>query len=243
MTELPRPTAIRLSVSFAQAVYRGSHEVEGVRAELSTDQGWPSLLETGRIALLVDPDARIVEQARPDVLVDAIMAKRNTGTARAPRRAVIALGPGFTAGGDADAVIETMRGHELGRVIRQGTAAANTGLPGDIAGRSADRVLRAPSDGWVTHEARVGDIVARGQVVLMVGDQEVSAPFDGCLRGLIDESVPVTRGMKIGDVDPRGDARFVRQVSDKAHAVGRAALEAALTVGRERGLLRVEGTV
>jgi xanthine dehydrogenase accessory factor len=171
------------------------------------------------------------------VIVDAIMAKSNLGTARVEGSVVIALGPGFVAGTEVDAVVETARGHELGRVIREGSARADTGAPGEIAGRSSERVLRAPHDGRVTLARNIGDLVAVGETVLRVGDTPVPAPFDGCLRGAISDQVLVTRGMKIGDVDPRGRPEFVHAVSDKARAVGRAALEAALAICRERGLL------
>lgn len=239
MTELPQPVAIRLSVSFADAVYRGSHVVEGLRAELAHGESWRSVVESGNVALLIDPRATILEHAAADVILDAVMAKANTGTTRAENSVVIALGPGFIAGRDVDAVVETMRGHELGRIIRDGSARPDTGTPGDIGGRSADRVLRAPKDGRVALLKRIGDLVARDEVLMHVEGVPVTAPFDGCLRGLISERVIVSRGMKIGDVDPRGDPGFIHLVSDKAHAVGRAALEAALWIGRERGLFEL----
>jgi xanthine dehydrogenase accessory factor len=246
MTELPQPTAIRLTVSFAQAVYAGSCAVEGVLGRLATMESWRSVVEAGNIAVLVDPVAAVLAQAPAVVVVDAVMAKANTGTTRMGKAVVIALGPGFTAGGeldrgDADAVIETARGHDLGRIIRAGSASPNTGTPGEIGGSTSDRVLRAPRDGRVTREKQIGEMVAAGDIVMRVDGQPVVAPIGGCLRGCIAEAVPVRAGMKIGDVDPRGDARFAHVVSDKARAVGRAALEAALVIGRERGLFRVTG--
>ena len=239
MTELPRPTAIRLTVSFAAAVFQGSHVVEGVKAELASPDGWQGVLEAGAVAVLVDPQGEVLRVFAPSVVVDAILAKRNTGTRRVPGAVVIALGPGFTAGVDADVVIETARGHELGRVIRAGRAREDTGVPGDIGGRTTDRVLRAPSDGTVEHVRRIGDLVVQGEVLMRVGGAPVPAPFDGCLRGEIAEGIAVSRGMKIGDVDPRGETAYVHSVSDKARAVGRAALEAALSLGRERGLFQL----
>jgi xanthine dehydrogenase accessory factor len=239
MTELAQPTAIRLTVSFAEAVYAGSQVVEGARAELATMESWPSVLKAGSVAVIVDPGASILAGADAAVIVDAVMAKTNTGTGRKDGAVVIALGPGFTAGRDVDAVIETNRGHELGRIIREGSASLDTGTPGEIGGRTSERVLRAPRDGRVSHHARIGDMVAEGDVVMRVEGQTVIAPFSGCLRGRISDAVRVRKGMKIGDVDPRGEARFVNVVSDKARAVGRAALEAALWIGRERGVLRV----
>jgi xanthine dehydrogenase accessory factor len=239
MTELPHPVAIRLTVSFAEAVYAGTHSVEGVKAQLTTMEGWQPVMDEGTIAVLVDPQCAVLERADAAVIVDAIMAKTNTGSTRKDGAVVIALGPGFTAGSDVDAVIETMRGHELGRIIREGSARRDTGTPGDIGGRTSDRVLRAPRDGRVTSERRIGDMVSQGEVVMRVEDQPVIATISGCLRGCISDEVHVRKGMKIGDVDPRGDARFVHVVSDKARAVGSAALEAALLIGRERGVLRV----
>ena len=239
MTELACPTAIRLSVSFAAAVYEGSQQVEGVRAELASAQDWRRVTEAGDVAVIVDPAASRAREAAPRVIVDAVMAKTNLGTSLSPTAVVVALGPGFTAGTDADAVIETARGHALGRIIRNGSASADTGVPGDIAGRSMERVIRAPADGRVTLVRRVGDLVRAGEVLMRVEGLAVRAPFDGCLRGAISEKAPVHRGMKIGDVDPRGASEYVHTVSDKARAVGRAAVEAALAIGRERGLFQV----
>ena len=239
MTELPEPTAIRLSVSFAEAVYSRHHTVESIRAQLADPEGWESILDAGSIAVVVDPEARVCAASRPDVVVDAIMAKRNTGTTLRQGAIVIGLGPGFSAGIDVDAVIETMRGHELGRILRQGSALADTGVPGAVGGKTAERVLRAPADGRVTCRRRIGDLVKAGDPVMSVVGVTVSAPFDGCIRGLVHDGLLARRGMKIGDVDPRGDPRYVSLVSDKARALGRAVLEAALEIGRERGTLGV----
>ncbi len=239
MTELPQPIAIRLSVSFAQAVYEGSWTVEGVRADRAKAEDWPAVIAAGRVAVLIDPDALVLDRVTPAVVVDAIMAKRNTGSRRRQGSVVVALGPGFQAGEDIDAVIETERGHELGLIIRRGMAREDTGVPGEVGGRSGERVLRAPVSGRVVAKKRIGDSVRAGEVIARIGQASVSAPFDGCLRGLIHDGLVVKRGMKIGDVDPRGQARYASTVSDKARAVGRAALEAVLEIGRERGLLRL----
>jgi len=178
----------------------------------------------------------------PLVVVDAIMAKRNTGTTRRQHCAVIGLGPGLRAGDDVDAVIETERGHELGRIIREGTASQDSGVPGEIGGRGMERVLRAPADGTVVTMKVIGDLVKKGEPVTRVGEVMVAAPFDGCLRGLIHDGLFVRRGMKIGDVDPRGEVRYAATVSDKARALGRAVLEAALVIGREKGLLSLRAS-
>ena len=213
--------------------------MEGVRAERTDGEGWRAVVERGGVAVLVDPDAGILTRMSPVVVVDAIMAKSNTGTRRADGRVVIGLGPGFSAGADVDAVIETERGHELGRVIREGSARRDSGVPGEIGGHGAERVLRAPADGVARTLKQIGDLVTKGDPVMLVGEIAVVAPFDGCLRGLIHDGLAVRRGMKIGDVDPRGDTRYAATVSDKARAIGGAALEAALTLCRERGLLRL----
>jgi xanthine dehydrogenase accessory factor len=237
MTEIGEPTVIRRTVAFAEAVFLGSQTVEGVTAELATAEGAAAVLRAGRVAVIVDPLAEVRVGFAPDVIVDAILEKRNLGTRREHAPIVIGMGPGFTAGEDVHAVIETMRGHELGRLIREGSALANTGLPGSIGGRTGDRVLRAPVPGRVSLAKRIGDLVVRGETLMSVEGVPVSAPFDGCLRGLIHEGIRVPQGLKIGDIDPRGESRYCSMVSDKARALGRAVLEAVLVLGTERGVL------
>ncbi len=239
MTELPAPMAIRRTVSFAEAVFDGAQTVEGVSARRCDPSGLDDALGAGAIAVLVDPGSEIRHACRPVVAVDAILAKRNLGTTRDFAPIVIGLGPGFVAGADVDAVVETMRGHELGRIIFSGSARADTGVPGEIGSRTAERVLRAPVAGAVRHARRIGDAVEPGDIVLSVGSVAVPAPIAGCLRGLVREGIDVAEGTKVGDIDPRGDASYCSVVSDKARAVGRAALEAALVIGRARGLLAV----
>jgi xanthine dehydrogenase accessory factor len=173
MTELPRPLAVRRTVCFSQAVREGSALVEDVAATLVKDEAeMRDCLAGGRVAVFVDPEARIVKRFSPDALVDAVMAKRNTGTAIDDAPAVIALGPGFTAGLDCHAIIETMRGHTLGRVITGGSARPNTGVPGEIAGFAAERILRAPVDGVFEPLAAIGDRVKRGDPVALVRSAE-----------------------------------------------------------------------
>jgi xanthine dehydrogenase accessory factor len=236
MTELAEPTAVRLAVSCAAAVYEGSVEIDGVRAERATPGTWQEIDGRGCIAVLVDPAAAIVDAVGPVVLVDAVMAKRNTGTGRRDGAVVVALGPGFTAGVDADAVVETLRGPDMGRVIRSGTARADTGQPGEIGGRSTERVLRSPADGPLQALRRIGDVVKAGEPLFSVGGIVVVAPFDGCLRGLIHDACHVARGLKVGDLDPRGDPRTARSVSDKARAVGAAVVSAVADIMGERGM-------
>jgi xanthine dehydrogenase accessory factor len=240
MTEQPEPTAIRRTVSFAEAVFQGSQAVEGVSADLATEESAPVVLLKGRIAVVVDPESEIRKSFAPDVVVDAILAKKNLGTTRSFAPVVIGLGPGFIAGADVHAVIETMRGHELGRILYEGSAQPDTGVPGEILGRTSERILKAPAAGSVLLLNRIGDLVREGETVMTVGTMPVMAPLDGCVRGLIHEGLYVTAGLKIGDIDPRGQDSYAATISDKARALGRAALEAVLVLGRDKGILSLE---
>ncbi|MDO4581370.1 MAG: selenium-dependent molybdenum cofactor biosynthesis protein YqeB [Bacillota bacterium] len=229
MTDLPRPTAIRRSVAFCEAIIDGSAELEGIRAVLAADSGEArAIVARGEIAVLADAEALCVDGLAPQVVVDAILAKHNLGTSIKDAPLVIGLGPGFYAGRDCHAVIETMRGHDLGRVIWDGAAAANTGVPGEIAGYAAERLLRTPQSGVFRELARIGDIVEAGAVVAEVDGQPVRANIGGVLRGLLRSGVSVTANMKCGDVDPRGRVEYCRSVSDKARAIGGGVLEAIL---------------
>lgn len=228
MTEIERPTPVRRAVAFAEAVYDGTATVEGVRAvRTSTKDEVYAVLEAGHIPLLVDPEASCRSWLAPHVVVDAIIAKENLGTSKDDAPAVIACGPGFTAGRDCHAVIETMRGHDLGRVIWEGAAYPNTGVPGEIGGRGAERVLRAPVAGTFRAAASIGDMVQAGQVVGYADDEPIVAALDGVLRGLLRSGLRVTAGFKMGDVDPRAEREHCFTVSDKAMAVGGGVLEAA----------------
>jgi xanthine dehydrogenase accessory factor len=186
-----------------------------------------AIISQRKVAVLVDPAADCRHALEPALLVDAILAKRNLGTSIGDAPAVVALGPGFTAGKDVDAVIETMRGHTLGRVIYQGEAIPNTGIPGEIGGRGAERVIRAPREGVFMATATIGDIVEAGQVVGNVEGEFVTAAIPGVLRGLLRSGIRVTKGFKTGDVDPRAAPENCFTVSDKALAVGGGVLEAA----------------
>lgn len=228
MTEVPSPTAVRRAVTFSEAVFEGQVTVEGVRGTLAGDvNGVRRLIDQGDVAIIVDPEAIIRQELKPVLLVDAIVAKRNLGTSAGDAPAVVALGPGFLAGRDAHAVIETCRGHTLGRVITEGEALPNTGVPGEIGGRSAERVLRAPRDGVVRSDLRIGAQVLAHDVVARVDDLPVRAPLDGVLRGLLRPGSQVTRGMKLGDIDPRPSCDHCDLVSDKALAIAGGVLEAA----------------
>ena len=228
MTDLERPLAIRRSVAFCEAIRLGSVTVEGVTAQFADVEAVPALLAQGVIPVLADPEGRCIETLRPQVVVDAILAKRNLGTRITDAQVVIGIGPGFTAGVDCHAVVESMRGHTLGRAIYTGSALPNTNIPGLIGGFAGERVLRAPADG-VFHAVRsIGDRVCVGESVGHVAGAPMVCTIDGVLRGLIADGTQVHRGMKAGDVDPRGDASYCGLVSDKALAIGGGVLEAIL---------------
>lgn len=240
MTELPRPLTVRRAVSFAQAVFDGEHTVEGVTARLAVVEDVPDVLAANEIPVLIDPETDCLHEIGPTVLVDARVAKRNIDTSIDDAPLVLALGPGYTAGVDCHAVIETNRSHNLGRVIRRGTAEENTGDPGPLPGVPEDssRVLRASVSGRFIAFSRIGDRLPAGETIGVIqrpGGEEapVLAPFTGVVRGLIHESTPVNTGMKIGDMDPRAEAEHAFTVSDKSLAIGGGVLEAILTWMRE----------
>jgi xanthine dehydrogenase accessory factor len=229
MLEAAQPTVIRRSVAFAQAVFDGAATVEGLTARLVTSaQEALDVVDRGEIAVLVDPAAESLGTLRPGYLIDAILAKKNLGTRKDMAPITIALGPGFTAGEDCDAVIETNRGHRLGRVIFSGAAQPNTGIPGEIAGQSDQRVIRAPCAGTFHSRAKLGDLVQAGAVLAQIDDTPVTAALTGKLRGLLQDGLPVSAGFKIGDVDPRGAQADHLSASDKALAIGGGVLEAML---------------
>ncbi len=237
MTELKRPTMVRRAVSFAEAVYDGEFTVEGITARLVKDpDAAREALRDEVIPILIDPSAASVSSLEPAVLVDAIMAKQNTGTSMQDAPLVIALGPGFTAGVDCHAVIETNRGHWLGRVLWTGSAEADTRVPGTISGRKETRVLRSPADGTIELLTDVGALVTKDQTLAIVSGLPVLAPFDGALRGIIHTGLVVQADLKIGDVDPRGDLAYCYAISEKSLAIGGAVLEAILTRAERRFL-------
>ncbi len=231
ITEIARPTVIRRTVAFAAAVYDGQTTVEGVTAVLSKADDALAVVGRGAIPVLIDPRAACVDALRPAAVVDAIMAKANTGTALTDAPVVIGVGPGFTAGVDVRAVIETMRGHDLGRVITTGPAAADTGIPGEIGGYGRERLIQAPAAGVFKTAANIGDVVQTGAVVAYVGDTPVRAGIDGVLRGLLHDGLTVDKGLKVGDIDPRCQVDHCFSISDKARAIGGGVLEALLMFG------------
>jgi xanthine dehydrogenase accessory factor len=231
MLEVPDPLAVRRNVSFCEALHQGWQTVEGVQAVKAAGIGGvPRAWDTGQIPVLVDPEARLVPHLAPDVLVDATLAKRNLGTRLSDAPLVIGLGPGFSAGRDVHRVIETNRGHNLGRVIAAGAAEADTGVPGSVAGFGVERVLRAPAAGVFSTRRRIGERVRSGEVAGSVAGAAVTVRLDGILRGLIRPGTTVTAGLKLGDVDPRGDESYCLTISDKARAVAGGVLEAILGV-------------
>lgn len=234
--ELPQPLVVRRRVALATAVSEGEIRVEtlrGVRVESAAAA--LSLARTGVIPVLVSPElppeltTAVVRRPRSVVLVDARIAKRNIDTRIDQADLVIALGPGFTAGVDCHAVVETMRGHRLGRVIRQGSAIPDTGIPETIGGRGAERVLRAPASGPVDWLREIGNIVQTDDLLGSVSGAEIRAPFGGVIRGQIAPGTLITAGMKIGDIDARADVSACFTISDKALAIGGGVLEAILT--------------
>ena len=238
MTELPIPTMVRRTVSFGQAVFDGETTVEGITARRVQDaqQGLALARHGEVIPVCVDPEARAVAILKPTVLVDGIVAKHNTGTRISDAPLVIALGPGFTAGIDCHAAIETNRGHWLARILYEGSPQPDTKTPGKVKGYALGRVLRAPADGHLQPAARVGDRLRKGDLIGYVNGFQVRAMFDGVLRGLIHPSVPLTQGLKIGDLDPRDVDRHCFTISEKSLAIGGAVLEAILAwLNREAG--------
>ncbi len=229
MTEIEKPLAVRRSVSFCEAVYEKSWTVEDVRAELVNHvEEAHELWERKSIPVLVDPPASCLNTFQPDILIDAILAKKNTGISIQDAPLVIALGPGFSAGKEAHYVVETARGHQLGRLISDGYSLPNTGIPGDIAGHTALRVLRAPTKGIFLSELSIGAYVEEGQLIGLVSNKPVNARLNGILRGLIRPGTSVTPNLKIGDIDPRGNSSYCLTISEKARAIAGTLLEAIL---------------
>lgn len=241
--EAEHPAAIRRQVALSEAVYAGSARVEDVEAvrmdvDLAEKKNRKELLEQEMeriwkkdgVPVLVDPAGLSIAVLRPAVVVDAILAKKNLGTTKEMAPLVIALGPGFTAGEDVDVVIETKRGHNLGRVIRSGSAVPNTGIPGIIGGYGKERVMHAQAEGILRNVASIGDIVEARAVIAEIetenGTVPVEASLSGLLRGLIRDGYPVTKGFKIADIDPRQEElQNCFTISDKARCIAGSVLE------------------
>ena len=226
--ETGKPTAIRRGASLCEAVYDGITKVEDIKCRRINEIGeCEECWSAGEVPLLIDPDGKSINDIKPDAVIDAIIAKRNLGTTIDMANITIALGPGFEAGADVHAVIETKRGNDLGRLILQGCAQPDTGIPGEIEGESVRRVIHAPVAGKIKHIKGLGSIVQQGDLLFSINDTDVHAAINGLLRGLIREGMQVHKGMKVADIDPRADIDW-RAISDKARCLGGAALEACL---------------
>ena len=228
--DLEKPACVRRTVSFCNAIYEGDWEIEGVRSRFIQDPAdiLPTL-DQGLIPVLIQPDREIRDLIKPQVFIDATLAKRTPDYDLSWAPLVIGLGPGIEAGKHAHVVIETKRGHYLGRLIQEGEAIANSGIPGTIAGVDKDRVLRAPAEGRAIHRREIGDLVEADEVILTVDDQEVRTVIPGIVRGLIADGYPVKKGQKIGDIDPRGQSDYVKTISDKGRTIAGGVLEAIIS--------------
>lgn len=241
MTEIPVPTTVRRTVAFSRAVYEKTAVVEGIEGILCRDlEEIRRAAEEGKIGVIVDEDCHIALSWKPDVVVDAIIAKRNTGTSITDAPIVIGAGPGFEAGKDCHCVVETKRGHDLGRCLWKGSAIPNTGVPGLIGGYGKERLIKAPCRGTffgtvpIGHSAQAGETV--GYILDAAGKKEpVKVEIGGVIRGLLQDGVEVDKGMKAGDVDPRDVKKNCYTVSDKARAIGGGVLEAIMTMEHRMG--------
>lgn len=226
LLDLPEPLAVRRLVAFCPALDGGRAEVEGVKAMAARDaRDLEAAWGRGQVAVMLTTDWPNLTEPSLDVVVDAILAKRNLGTRKDEAPLVIALGPGFEAGHDCHLVIETNRGHDLGRLISSGPAAANTGLPGGIGGEAGNRVVRAPIAGRFESDHEIGAEIHAGEAIGQVSGEPVAAKIDGVLRGLIKPGTEVSEGLKLGDIDPRGESTYCARISDKARTISGAVLE------------------
>jgi len=237
MTEIKVPLTVRRTVALSRAVYEGEAEVENLKGILVPNlKEAQEVISRGEIPVIVDPEAKIREAFAPDVVVDAILAKRNLGTKITDAPFVIGVGPGFTAGVDCHAVVETKRGHTLGQVIREGSAIPNTGVPGNVGGYTIERLIKASADGIMEPVAQIGNLVQKGDIVAYTGGEPVYALMTGIVRGMLQSGVEVTSGLKIGDIDARCELFHCFTISDKARSVGGGVLEA--VSGFEHRLLK-----
>lgn len=231
--ESEAPSAIRREVSFCEAVYEGETFVEGILCrKISSTAECEKVWQEGEIPLLADEKGACIKEFAPDAVIDAILAKRNLGTTKEMAPLTIALGPGFAAGYDVDFVVETMRGHDLGKIIEDGEALPNTGTPGLIAGVGRERVIHSPAEGVILNKMKIADFVEKGQVIATVGDVPVLASLTGILRGIIRDGYKVYKGMKIADIDPRKEEKEnCYTISDKARCIAGSVVEILLSRG------------
>ncbi|MEG1004597.1 MAG: selenium-dependent molybdenum cofactor biosynthesis protein YqeB [Clostridium sp.] len=236
--EIDKPTAIRRNVAFSDAVYNGNTEVEGIKGVLAKNkEEINNCFENRVIPIVVDSTGEFINRIKPNVVIDAILAKRNIGTHKKMAPITVALGPGFEAGVDVDIVVETMRGHNLGRLIFEGQAMKNTGIPGEIKGYTKDRVIYSADNGIIKNIKALGDIVQAGEVIAFIDGVQVLATISGILRGIIKNGSYVNKGLKIADIDPRlKELENYNTISDKARSIGGGVLEAILIM-KNRKLL------
>lgn len=236
--ETETPSAIRRKVAFCEAVYEKEIEIEGIKARLvANDEEIKDCWDSDILPVMIDSRGKVIERLKPLAVVDGILAKQNFGTKRSMAPITIALGPGFSAPEDVDIVIETMRGHNLGRIIEEGRASENTGVPGIIAGFGIERVIYSDYSGVIINIEKIGNVVEKGDVIAVVGDNEIYASISGVLRGIIRDGYKVKKGLKIADIDPRireKDNCFT--ISDKARNIGGAVLESILYLKKKKGI-------
>lgn len=239
--EISKPTAIRRSVAFSEAAYDNITTVEDMKCFLSNSfEEAMEFLQDGKLTMLIDPDCQILKKIRPYILIDAILAKKNLGTYKDIADYTIALGPGFEAGKDVNIVIETMRGHNLGRIIHKGFAKENTGIPGNIGGYTKERVVYAINDGIIKNMKKIGDLIEKDQLIAIIytknTENKVFSPIKGILRGIIRDNFKVKKGLKIADVDPREEEKNNSfTISDKARTIAGGVLEGIIAYERNKG--------
>lgn len=235
MTEINNPTTVRRTVAFSQAVFDNEIEIEGIKGiKVNNIDEIYIEISKGNIPIIIDEKANIIKELNPNVVVDAIIAKKNLGTSINDAPIVIGVGPGFEAKKDCHLVVETKRGHYLGKVIEEGSAIPNTGIPGDIGGYTKERIIRASGEGKIKPVARIGDYVKKGDVVAYIDGVEVLAEIDGIIRGMLQEGIEVFKGMKSGDIDPRCEKNHCFTISDKARSIGGGVLEGILYMNNKK---------
>lgn len=236
--EVQKPTSIRRDVSFSEVVYEKEIEIEGIRAihvySLSEiENAWSNK----KIPVIIDKEGKYIKKIKPQIVVDAIIAKINTGTTKDMADITIALGPGFIAGKDVDVVIETTRGHNLGRLIFEGEAKKNTGIPGNIMGFTKERVIYSPFEGIMKNILDIGAVVEKDEVIAYVGENPIKAKISGLLRGIIRNGSTVAKGFKIADIDPRVSEKLnCYTISDKARSIAGGVLEAVLYLKTQKNM-------
>ncbi|MBS4955688.1 MAG: EF2563 family selenium-dependent molybdenum hydroxylase system protein [Clostridium sp.] len=227
MTEIHKPTTVRRTVAFSQAVFDNEIVIEGIKGvKVNNINEIYEEIREGNIPIIIDEKAEIIKELRPDVVVDSIIAKKNLGTSIEDAPIVIGVGPGFEAKVDCHLVVETKRGHYLGKVIEEGSAIPNTGVPGNIGGYTKERIIRASSNGKIKPVVAIGDFIKKGDIVAYIDGIEVLAEIDGIVRGMLQEGIEVFKGMKSGDIDPRCEKDHCFTISDKARSIGGGVLEA-----------------